>query len=216
MNDSEYLVSYGRAGDFGRFRPAEHFPIRRGDRVLIRTENGLEIGVVLCPASAGHAQFLSRTALGEILRPAGEEDEQAARLQAERGQRLFAHARRLAQEMELPLEVVDVDLLPEGRQAVVYHLRRVECDYRPLVSTLARTFDVQILMQNLALPAALAGEEEAGCGRPDCGQVSGQGCSTCSSGGCGTCGKGAKKEDVAAYLSGLRQQMDDARRTSLL
>ena len=69
-------------------------------------------------------------------------------------------------------------------------------------------------MENLALPAPVAGGEE-GCGRPDCGQKSG-GCNTCGTGGgCGSCGKGVKQEDVSRYLAGLRPALDTPR-TSLL
>jgi hypothetical protein len=159
----------------------------------------------------GHTRFLARTAVGIILRRLEADDERKLQLLEERGQSLFEHARRLVEELDLPLEIVDVELLLDGRQALIHHLRRVECDYRPLVSTLARTHDVLITMQNLATPAVL----EEGCGKPGCGHGAG-GCSSCGSGGCSTCSQGAKKEEVAAYLSRLRQGMESSTRTPLL
>jgi PSP1-like protein len=216
MDVAEYLVNYGRSGDFSRFRPAAPAVYQRGDQVVVRSHQGLELGVVMCPVTPDHARHLSERALGELVRRATPEDEhQAERLHA-RGALLFAEARRLAAELRLPLEILDVEVLLDGQQAIVHHLRREDCDYRPLVSALSRKYDLLLVMQNLALPAEVS-DEEPGCGRPDCGQGAG-GCTSCSSGGCSTggCSQGTKKEEVAAYLAGLRQKIDSRARTPLV
>jgi len=218
MTDCEYLVSYGNSGDFGRFRPSAAAAYQRGDRVVVRSQQGLELGVVLCDATPGHARFLTRTAQGELLRLAAEEDEQAAEHNRVRGQRLFEDGRRLAENLGLPVEILDVEVLLDGTQAIIHHLRGEDCDYRPLVSSLASRHDILITMQNLTLPKE-PNAAEHGCGKPDCGQAGGGGgCSSCGSGGgCGTCGKRTNKEEVAAYLSGLRQRVHaPATRTPLL
>jgi cell fate regulator YaaT (PSP1 superfamily) len=207
----EYLVSYGTSGEFARFRAAAPAEFRRGDRVVVCTSQGLELGVVLCPAQPEHAPFLSRTALGELLRPVTEVDEKQADEVRQFGQRVFDDAQRLARELELPLEILDVEVLLDGQQAIVHHLRQVDCDYRELVSSLSKKHDLHIRMNNLALPK----EETIGCGEPNCGQLTG-GCQSCGSGGCNTCGKGVKKEEVAAHLLLLRQMMEQRNRTSLL
>jgi hypothetical protein len=207
----EYLVSYGMSGEFARFQPIAPAEFRRGDRVVVRTHQGLELGVVMCPATPEHSPFLSRTALGELLRNVTEVDEKQADEVRRFGQRIFEDARRLTFDLELPLAIVDVEVLLDGQQAIVHHLRQVDCDYRPLVSTLSKRHNLCILMNNLALPK----EEIIGCGEPNCGQLTG-GCQSCGSGGCSTCGKGAKKEDVAAHLLALRQLMEQRNRTPLL
>jgi len=207
----EYLVSYGTSGEFARFRPVTISDFRRGDRVVVRTSQGLELGVVLCPAQPDHAPFLSRTARGDLLRTVTEEDEKKADLARLMGQRVFEEAGRLAGVLELPLVILDVEVLLEGQLAIVHHLRQSDCDYRPLVSALSKEFDVHIMMSNLALPK----EELVGCGEPNCGQLTG-GCQSCGTGGCDTCGKGVKKEDVAAHLLALRKLMEQRNRTSLL
>ena len=100
-------------------------------------------------------------------------------------------------------------MLLDGKQVALHHLRREECDYRPLVSGVARAFDVRVIMQNLFVPE----EPVVGCGEPNCGAGEGGGCSSCSTGGgCGTCGKGHKPDEVATYLA----QQDAARRHPLL
>lgn len=214
MSTREYLVSYGSLGNFGRFAPVDDTRYERGDRVLVRSVQGLELGEVLCPATAGHAGFLSRTAAGELLRRVSEADEQNAAQARTRGRQLFEDGRRLAAELELPLEILDVEVLLDGTQAIVQHLRREDCDYRPLVSRLSRQHDILVIMHNLALPKE-PDEPDHGCGKPGCGKEGG--CSSCGSGGCGTCSAGSKAEDVAAYLLGLRQKMTESPvRTPLL
>ncbi|GIW79510.1 MAG: hypothetical protein KatS3mg105_1317 [Gemmatales bacterium] len=214
---AEYLVSYGKAGDFGRFLAGGNQKYARGQRVVIRTEQGLHVGNVLCPVHEGHLRFLSRTAVGQLLRPLSEKDADTLHRLEERAASIFEFARRIAAEQDLPIEIVDVELSFDEKRAIVYHLRQGGCDYREFVSTLARSFDVQIAMENLALPAELE-DADAGCDDPNCGKKKG-GCG--SSGGCttcgvsSTCGKSFRQEDIQAYLAGL-QQSGMPERTSLL
>ena len=74
----EYLVSHGKSGGFGRFVSAVPLVCRRGERVVVMSRRGLELGSVLCPATAGHAQFLGETSVCDLLRRATPDDEAAA------------------------------------------------------------------------------------------------------------------------------------------
>jgi cell fate regulator YaaT (PSP1 superfamily) len=211
----EYLVGYGTAGDFGRFRPTRELVCQRGDRVVVRSHRGMELGEVLCEATPGHAQFLPNTTVGPLLRVASPKDEQTAEVQHRKAQALCAEGRRLAGELGLPLDVLDAEILLDDAHAVVQYLRWAECDYRPLVSALSKKCAVHILMHDLA-PAPTEEETEHGCGRSDCGRTGGGGgCGSCSSGGCSTCGS-AQPEDVSDYFAGLRAQMEAKQRTPLL
>ena len=68
MNGLEYLLSYGRLGDFGRFRAGKPLTCRRGDRAVVRTHRGLEVGEVLREATPVHATFLPNTSVGQLVR----------------------------------------------------------------------------------------------------------------------------------------------------
>ena len=83
MTHLEYIIGYGLAGDFGRFRAAAPLALERGARAVVRSERGVEIGQVLRPAAPRHAAYLPNTTVGQLLRPVQPEDE--------------AHARRLFQ-----------------------------------------------------------------------------------------------------------------------
>ncbi len=212
---TEYLLSYGNLGDFGRFRPLRPLVCRRGDLAVVQSHRGVELASVLCPASHGHAAFLPNTSVGRLLRLAGPEDEAPAARTHERGRSLYEQARRLAVAQNLPLEVIDVEVLLDNQHAVVQYLGWDAFDAPPFVSKLSTEFEVHITLQNLA-QAPQPEEIEHGCGRPDCGKTEGGGCSTCGTGGgCSTCGS-AKPEDVTAHFAGLRAQMEQANRTPLL
>src|SRR5262249_17744976 len=148
---------------------------------------GVELAQVLCVATPGHAQFLPNTTVGQLLRLATTEDEHAADLARTRSQRVFADARRLAAELGLPLEILDVEVLLDGEHALIHHLARAAFDERPLVSALAKAHNLYPRLLTLHSPAEAESEEHEGCGRPGCGRESG-GCRSCSSGGCSSCG----------------------------
>jgi hypothetical protein len=206
MDLVEYLVSYGSSGEFGRFRPLTPLVGCRGDRVVVRSHRGLELGVLLCPATPGHAHFLPNTSVGQLLRLAGPDDQRMAERQRERAHDLFAEACRLTAELNLPLEVVDVEVLLDGEQAILHHLHWDEFDERDLVSALVRQHDLRVRLHSLRTAPA---EAEHGCGRPDCGRKEGGGCSTCGSGGgCSSCGA-AKPDEVQAYFAALRERMHE-------
>ncbi len=207
MDTVDYLVTYGAAGEFSRFRPAGNHAYARGDRVVIRTPRGLELGTVLCTATAHHAAFLSRTPQGELLRPASTVDLATASDIEHKSAGLIASARRLAREMGLAIEILDAEMTLDGGQASIFHLRAADCDCRPLAAALSRETDVQIVMENMSDPVPATG-----CGRPDCGQGAG-GCSSCGSGGCGTgsCSAGHSAQEVTAHLAALRQAMESRR-----
>jgi len=204
METADYLVTYGAAGEFSRFRPTGDRAYSRGERVVIRTSRGLELGTVLCTATAQHAAFISRTPGGELLRAASAIDEAAASDIEHKSATLVATARRLAREMGLAIEILDAEMTLDGVQASIFHLRAADCDCRPLAAALSREADLQIVMENMAEPAPITG-----CGRPDCGQGGG-GCTSCGSGGCssGSCSAGHSAQQVSAHLAALRHAME--------
>ncbi|HTU20531.1 MAG TPA: PSP1 C-terminal domain-containing protein [Gemmataceae bacterium] len=218
MEGQEYLVSYGLTGEFGRFHARSPLSLRRGDQVVVRGARGVEIGEVLCPATPRHACFLPNTSVGQLLRRLTLADEQTASEMRGRGQHLFARGQQLAAELELPLLLLDVEVLLDGEHAMLHYLSSGDVDVRPFVSTLSRELAVQVTLIDLSRDregAALdESAEHVGCGRPDCGQGADGGCSTCDSGGCNTCGA-AKPQDMDLYFAQLREQME-RQRTALL
>ena len=211
MNELEYLVSYGLAGDFGRFRTLTPLPCRRGERVVVRSHRGVEIGAVLRAATPRHAAFLPNTTLGQLLRVETPDDERKAETLRERGRQLFAQGNELVQRLGLPLELLDVEVLLDGEHAVLHILRWAECDVRPFIATLSSAFALHLQIADLVQPKE--DEEEAhGCGRDGCGHDGG--CGSCGTGGCGSCGTEHGQQPIPCFAE-LREQMEH-RRVGLL
>ncbi len=215
MDHLEYLLSFGLRGEFGRFRAARPLACQRGDRAVVRSHRGLEVAEVLREALPAHAAFLPNTSVGQFVRLVTSEDERAAAELRQRGGAVLERGNRLAAEMGLPLEVLDVEVLLDREHAVVHHLRWQDCDVRPLVSTLSREFAVHVVLTDLTRgtggPTLDEEEDHHGCGRDGCG---GGNCGSCGSGGCGTCGVATPKE-VGGYFAEFGEQMEQ-RRTPLL
>jgi hypothetical protein len=200
MDDREYLLSYGNAGDFGRFQSAQRLPCRRGDRLVVQSHRGLEIGAVMCLATEGHGRLLKDKYVGRILRAATPEDEHSAQRMLRRGHQLFEDGRRLAANLDLPLEIIDAEVLLDGRQAILHYLRWMECDPRPLMDPLADAYQLLVTLHDLALPASVE-DEDAGCGAGNCGSGT-TGCGSCTSGNCSSCGS-RRKQQALEPMHGL-------------
>jgi len=196
MEFCEYLVRFGRLGDFGRFRAEPAFPCARGDRVVVRTARGLEVGEVLCDAGEGHIPFLPNSTVGALVRPASITDDARIVETQTVAQAMLARAVELATTLGMPLEFLDAETTLDGRHAILHLLRLGECDVRDLVSALAGEFDRTIELADLGEVPAQAPAEEKGCG--SCGSGG------CGSGGCGSCSSGETREQFAA----LREKME--------
>src|SRR5689334_13837221 len=112
MSEFEYLVTYGRGAYLGRFRAAAIY--RRDDRVVVRSDRGVELGTVRERAT-NSAVF----AAGDILRPTTADDEAAAAQQQERVVPILADAERAAGARGLPLLFLDGEVLLDGSQAIL-------------------------------------------------------------------------------------------------
>lgn len=216
----EYLVSYGAAGHLGRFQPLTMLECQRGDRVLIRTRRGLEIGTVLGASAAGYGDAFGNLPEGDVLRIAVAADEHVHHLATGTVAEIFDAARRLAADLRLPLEVIDTETIGDPPTLIVHYVGSEDFDPRPIVSALARQFDCYVELLDLTSPEAkhdgggrcsTCGKEEGGCGE-------GGGCGSCGTGGgCGSscsAGRGAGfEQDWQVYFAELRAKME--RRFSL-
>ncbi|HWY85416.1 MAG TPA: PSP1 C-terminal domain-containing protein [Gemmataceae bacterium] len=209
-----YLVSHGKSGGLGSFTAHMSQVLRRGDRVVIDSPRGREVGTILCAASVRQSRMLGAIATGSIVRPLAAGDATALTELRATEQRLFEAGRELARAQSLPVEVLDVDVLFDER-AILQYVGPQETPLDEFARTLSQAFHLDIRLENLALPKESAELHDHGCGKPDCGKTAGGGCSTCSTGGgCSSCGTGAT--NLRPYFAHLRTQMEVKNRTSLV
>ncbi len=220
MSGHEYLVYHGCSGHLGRFRAPDAGGLDRGTTVVVRSARGLELGEVLCPAQPDRAT-LPDPFVGELLRPATPTDLADAERCRAVGQRLFDEGCQLAEGMRLPLALVDVEVLMDGRQALLHALRLGPCDEGPLLSALGERHGLIMRLYDLTQEPAVADHEdhdEHGCGSCGSGGCGSGECGSCSSnghGGCNSCSSGAARE-LEQYFAALREQMEKRSRLPLL
>src|SRR5262245_41917654 len=70
----KYLTRHGAMRFLGEFTAAEDAAYLRGDRVVVRTERGLELGEVLCEASERAVQLIAEPTGGQVVRRMTEQD----------------------------------------------------------------------------------------------------------------------------------------------
>jgi hypothetical protein len=203
----QFVVSFGKSGALGVFNAPAPLVLRRGERVVVRTPRGIEVGTVLCAATVRQARLLGATGMGELLRPLGTGD--AARLPdlAQLGQAVYAAAQD--QATGLGIAIFDVEVLLDGHQAIVQYVG-ADASLDAFAQALESRFALAVRLENLAQPTT--GHEHGGCDKPDCGRG---GCSTCGSGGgCASCG--SAKVDMRDYFAHLREKMEHNQRRPLV
>jgi hypothetical protein len=209
----EYLVYHGCAGHLGRFRTVGPGEFDRDEAVVVRSCRGLELGKLLCPSTPDRL-ILPDPFVGELLRVATDDDSAAADRYRDLGRRLFEDGSALADTLGLPFAVVDVEVFLDGRQALLHIVRLGPADEGPLLAELGDRHGLIVRLYDLAGEPAPEAEHEHGCSSCGDGGCGEGGCGSCGD-GCGSCSAGGAKE-LASYLAGLRQEMENRNRVALL
>src|SRR5581483_8280945 len=106
---AKYIVRHGSMRFLGEYEPGEGDSYARADEVVVRSERGLEVGQVLCPASPRALELLAEPTRGRILRRLTEEDRTAldrlCALEAEE----MAGCQRFVTQRRWQMELVDVE-----------------------------------------------------------------------------------------------------------
>jgi cell fate regulator YaaT (PSP1 superfamily) len=139
-----------------------------GGKVVIKTRRGTELASVLtttcqntgCPKSISRQQMLDYMDMsggrdypfgtdGRVLRIADAEDlSQQQHLERQKPMYISA-CRSLIQEMQLPMRLVDVEVLLGGETMTFYFLSEHRVDFRGLVKQLAAQFHTRIQMHQV-------------------------------------------------------------------
>jgi cell fate regulator YaaT (PSP1 superfamily) len=153
----------------GEFQPPEGGTAARGQRVLVRTDRGLELGEVLCEATPRALEMLSEPTSGRILRPFTAEDQAVLQRIRESERREFDTCQGFVTQRKLQMELVDVEHLFGGERIVFYFLAEKRVDFRELVKDLAREFHTRIEMRQIGVrDEAKLLADYGDCGKPVC------------------------------------------------
>lgn len=147
----KYVVRYGAMRALGVLSPRGNDRYQRGDRVVARTNRGLEAGDVLCVAGDEILGQLQDAPHGQILRLMTSEDaNELAHIQWNE-QEEFEICQRHVQDLGLTMQLVDIEHLFGGERIVVYYLAEQRVDFRELVKRLASEFQTRIEMRQIGV-----------------------------------------------------------------
>ena len=164
-----FVVRYGQMRYLGEFAglPEQEHP--RGQRVVVRSDRGTELGEVLCPATDRTAPFLENPVRGDILRAATLEDLAAEPRLTELQTKGFETCREFIAHRRLQMDLVDVETLLGGERMVFYYLAEKRVDFRELVKDLARALQTRIEMRQIGVrDEAKLLADYGDCGKPVC------------------------------------------------
>src|SRR5262249_4440326 len=139
----------------------------RNNEVVLRTERGLELGEVLCPATPRAVELLSEPTKGRIVRTLTAEDRAARDRLRELEETELDTCGKFVAQRKLQMELVDVEHLFGGERIVFYFLAEKRVDFRELVKDLARSFQTRIEMRQIGVrDEAKLLADYGDCGKP--------------------------------------------------
>jgi len=166
---AKYIIRHCSMRFLAEYEAGEGESYARADEVVVRSERGLEVGQVLCPASPRALELLAEPTRGRILRRLTEEDRAALdRLRALEAEEM-AGCQRFVTQRRLQMELVDVEHLFGGERIVFYFLAEKRVDFRELVKDLAREYQTRIEMRQIGVrDEAKLLADYGDCGKPVC------------------------------------------------
>jgi cell fate regulator YaaT (PSP1 superfamily) len=210
---SEYLVRYGKAGEFGRFHAQKPLQLLKGDLVIIETHRGKETGEILSPSTPIIAKFLPNTTVGKLYGTLTDQDDSQVQLNHAKSSLIIKAAKSIALTSALPVSILDAELLFDGKHAVLHLATSPKTDVRDLISKLSNDFDLHIYVENITQPNQDDDHDESlvedagSCGSGNCGSKEG-GCGSCSSGGgCGSCSTTKEKKPALEANASQRKPL---------
>ena len=168
--EARFVVRYGSTRMMGEFNSKGRDNYARNTHVILRTDRGVEVGEVLCPAGERTREFLGETEpKGNILREVSEQDRQKIDELKVLERDEFRGCQELIAQHKLLMQLVDVEHLFGGERLLFYYLSENRVDFRELVKALAGKFRVRIEMRQIGVrDEAKLLADYGDCGKPVC------------------------------------------------
>ena len=180
------LVRYGRMSSLGFFEHNQARVPRMATRVVVKTEKGLELGLVVGQFAYKAGRFkLSRElvkkyfedsdidfppkSVGNVIRYATASDISEEKHLRQSAAEEIESCRRFVKELELPMKIVDAEHIFGGERIIFYFMSDGRVDFRELVKKLGQEYQTRIEMHQIGSrdEGRLFADCEI-CGQPCC------------------------------------------------
>lgn len=157
------------------FSNSEKIDIKRGDKIVVGTSPGHDIGEVTLTGYLAEKQFLRKIKnpsgykLNPVYRKISPNDLKILQEARDREKPTMIRARQIVTELGLEMKIGDVEFRGDNRKAIFYYLAEGRVDFRELIKHYAREFGINVEMKQIGA------RQEAGivggigsCGRELC------------------------------------------------
>jgi len=153
----------------GVFAAADGNQYQRGEKVIVRTDRGLETGEILCEGSDDVLRRIKDPAEGQILRQMTPEDAHEVVQIRDQAKHELEVCQRFVEQLGLQMQLVEVEHIFGGERVVIYYLADNRVDFRELVRMLAGEFQTRIEMRQIGVrDEAKLLADYGDCGKPVC------------------------------------------------
>ncbi|MFC1760984.1 regulatory iron-sulfur-containing complex subunit RicT [Planctomycetota bacterium] len=186
-NKRYMLVRYGRMHHISLFEHNENEMPRVPTKVVVKTDKGLELGGVvghltcykggrfkLDPEQIDEYFKISEVDIscrraGKFIRFASDDDLRDQQHMKKDMREESAICRRFAEELKLPMKIVDAEHILGGERIIFYFMAEGRIDFRELVRKLSHEFQTRIEMRQIGArdEAKILGDVES-CGQEIC------------------------------------------------
>ncbi len=157
------------------FVNTDHISLKRGDKVVVATSPGHDVGEVMLTGYLAEKQFNrkirnpERYTLNTIYRKASENDLDKLIKARLREKPTMIRARQIAAELGLEMKIGDVEFRGDNNKAIFYYIAEGRVDFRELIKKYAQEFHIKIEMKQIGArqEAGLVGGIGS-CGRELC------------------------------------------------
>ena len=165
----KYVVHYGAMRLLGVFSYTD-MVLRHGNRVILRTPRGQEVGIVRCEATEDVLEKLDGGYVEDrILRLMTETDEIEYRKLRPLDLDKLERCRQIVQEECISMELLRVEHIFGGERIVIYYTAEGRVDFRELVKVFAAEFQTRIEMRQISIRDGMKLVPNVGdCGRDIC------------------------------------------------
>ncbi len=142
----QLTVRFGTRKGTGRFL-ARQLSLRVGDRCVVSTDRGIEVGVVVSAREREEAGADSK--MRKALRKATERDLYLFEKKSEREESAYNLCRKRIKTQKLPMKLSGVECVFDKSRVILYFTANERVDFRELVKDLARRLRTRIEMRQI-------------------------------------------------------------------
>ncbi len=142
-------VRFKPAGKIYHFNPAGH-DIKKGDRVIVETARGIEMGEVCVGIKEISPESLTKP-LKDVIRVATEEDIKRVKENEEKEKEAFGICVEMIKQHGLDMKLVETEYTFDRTKVLFYFTSEGRVDFRELVKDLATRFRVRIELRQIGI-----------------------------------------------------------------